>query len=93
MFTASRTRRRLAGLCLILAATMLTLGTTVLGGRLARYNFLLYWMVCFGLTALAAAISLVDLIMIRRQSRTAQRDLIEEALRQVEEEKRKRLGH
>jgi hypothetical protein len=93
MFAASKARRWLAGLSLLLAAAMLTLGMTVFGGRLKRYDFLVYWTVCFGLTGFAAVMALLDMAMIKRQSRKAQRDLIQEALNQVEEEKRKRLDH
>ena len=96
MFSVSPTRRRLAGLFLLLATVMLTLGMTVFGRRLKGYDFLVYWTVCFGLTALAGATALWDLLVIKHQSRKAQRDLIREALNQVEQveqQKRKPPRH
>lgn len=75
---------------MFLAAVMLILGMTVLEGRLKRYDFLVYWAVCFVLTGLAGILAALDLIVIRRKSRQAQRELIEEALHEVEEEKRRR---
>jgi hypothetical protein len=91
MFASSRTRRFLAGVSLLLAAVLLVLGLTLFEGRLRQYGFVIYWSLCFGLTGLAALVSLLDMIMIKRESREAQRELIENALKEVEEEKRKRF--
>jgi hypothetical protein len=90
MFNASRTVRWVAGVSLLLATVMLILGMTILSGRLKHYDFLIYWTICFGLTGLAAVMAALDLLVIKRESREAQRDLIQEALNEVEEEKKKR---
>jgi hypothetical protein len=90
MFADSPTRRWLAGLSLLLAVVMVILGMTAFASRLKGYDFLAYWTVCFGLTSVAAVLALLDMLVIKRQSRKAQRDLIEEALNQVEAEKKKR---
>lgn len=90
MFATSRTRRLLAGFSLLLAAVLLVLGLTVFDRRLRQLGFIIYWIVCFGLTGTAALVSLLDMIMIRRESREAQRELIEKALKDAEEESRRR---
>ena len=77
-------------LSLALAIVMLVLGLTVWAKRLTGFGFLVYWTVCFCLTAVAAGLALLDVMAIRRQSREAQRALIEEALGELDKDKHKR---
>ena len=66
---------------------MLVLGLTVLAGRLKSYPFLIYWSVCLCSTVLAALIALIDLLLLRRQLRQAQKLLIEQTLREAKNER------
>jgi|DewCreStandDraft_4_1066084.scaffolds.fasta_scaffold25505_2 type VI protein secretion system component VasK len=77
---------------LLAAVGMLVLGETLLAGRLPPWGFLLYWLVCIALTALAMAIALVDVWVLRARARREQRALFENALREVAEKAEKRAG-
>ena len=73
--------RRWVGLgFLTVAVGMLVVGLTVLEGRLKRVDFLIYWLVCFVFTGLAAMTALWDASVVRRQSRVEQQRLIQETL-------------
>ena len=73
--------RRWVGLSfLTIAVGMLAAGLTVLETRLKRMDFLLYWLVCFVFTGLAALTALWDASVVRRQSRREQQRLIDETL-------------
>jgi uncharacterized membrane protein HdeD (DUF308 family) len=82
MGPASKFRRWLAGVCLVLALFMLALGLTVLADRLKQSNpFLVYWGVCACFTGLAAITALLDMMLLRRELRHRQQALIEQTLR------------
>ena len=73
--------RRWVGLSfLTIAVGMLAAGLTVLETRLKRIDFLLYWLVCFVFTGLAAMTALWDASVVRRQSRLEQQRLVQETL-------------
>ena len=88
LFSGNR-RRMVTGIFLGAALLMLILGLTVLSGTLKRDSFLIYWLTCFLLTGLAAILALVDMMIIRRQSRDEQRELIKTTLEQAEKEAKK----
>jgi hypothetical protein len=69
-------RRWTTGLFLGLACLMLFLGLTIFSGHLQQASFVIYWLVCFLFTGLAAILALVDVMIIRKKSRDEQRDLI-----------------
>lgn len=77
-------RRWAAGIFLGAAALMMVLGLTFFSGRLAGIDFLIYWLVCFLFTGLAALFALTEMAVISRKSRDAQRDLIKSTLEQVD---------
>ncbi len=83
-------RRWFGGLCLLAAIVMLIAGETLLKGRLASVPFVIYWLVCFVLTALAAGAALVDAARARAENRNEQRALIENALHEIERESSRR---
>lgn len=70
---------------LLAALTMLVLGETVLDGRLPPVVFLLYWLLCIALTALAMAVAILDVWALRTRARREQRALFEAALKEVAE--------
>ena len=82
IFSGNR-RRMVTGILLGAALLMLILGLTVLSGHLKRDAFLIYWLICFLLTGLAAIFALVDMMIIRRKSREEQRELIRTTLDQA----------
>lgn len=86
-------RRWWGGIALVLAVGMLILGETALKSRLSGRGFLAYWLVCILLTAIAIVLALRDLRYQTRQARTAQRELLDSALRQIEAEARARAKH
>jgi hypothetical protein len=86
--SASKIRRWLAGTCLSLSLLMLVLGLTALTGWLANsFQYLIYWTVCICLTVLAAITALLDLLLLRHQLREAQKLLIEQTLRDANDER------
>ena len=89
-WNAKARRRWFGALCLLTAISMLVAGETVLKGRLSAVGFLLYWIGCFVVTALAALTALRDAARVRAESRLEQRTLFEETLRRIESEKRAR---
>jgi hypothetical protein len=77
-------RRWLGILVLVAALGMLIAGETVLDNRLKGLGFLGYWFGCFILTALAIVIAFVDARAVRRQSRRQEKELLENALKEIE---------
>ncbi len=88
-----KTRRRIFGaICLGVALVMLIVGETILQNRFSPLGFVVFWLVCLVLTALAIGAAFVDLFRVRMESREAQRELIEETIREVEREKLRCIG-
>jgi len=83
---ATARRRWVGGIVLFTALAMLVCGQTVLQGQLQRVAFLIYWMICFVLTGLAAIIALRDLAQLQRRTRQEQKELLETTLKEIEEE-------
>jgi len=92
MRSASKIRQWLAGISLALALVMLILGLTLLEGRLRAFGFLIYWLVCFSLTGLAALLALIDLFFLKRQLRSDQQELIEQTLNEAKDELKRNAG-
>ena len=85
------TRRRLfGGLLLAAALAMLICGQTILENRLKQISFLIYWLICFVLTGLAAIVAVRDLRDLQRRTREQQKDLFESTLKDIEREARNR---
>lgn len=84
-------RRWLGGICLGLALLLLVLGQTVLKAWLAgsAVAMLVYWMTCFILAALAAAVAIIDAARVQQETREEQRSLIESTISDIEREQRK----
>ena len=84
-------RRRWCGALVLLAALgMLIAGETVLKGKLESLAFIIYWLVCFGFTALAILIAFLDVRALQRRTRQEQHDLFEATLREIETEAKTR---
>ena len=92
MRSASKVRQWLAGISLAMALVMLVLGLTVLEGRLRTFGFLIYWLVCFSLTGLAALLAMIDLFFLKRQLRSAQQELIEQTLNEAKDDLKRNAG-
>lgn len=84
--TDSRTRRRrwVGVVCLLMAVCMVVADEFVSLKSLPPLLFFAYWLVCFLLTVLAAVCALGDLRAVRQRGRQAQRDLMEETIREIE---------
>jgi hypothetical protein len=77
-------RRRLFGAVVLAAAiVMLVAGQTILKNRLKDLGFLLYWLVCFCLTGLAAIVALFDAYALRQRARQQRRDLLQAAIKDI----------
>lgn len=83
-------RRWLGAGFLTVAVALLVLGLTVLESRLKGVKYMFYWVACFGFTGLAAATALLDLVIVRWQSREAQRRLIEKTVEELKKAKLRR---
>ena len=85
-------RRRFGLICIAVALLMLLAGESVLKSFLATHQlvFVCYWLVCLGLTLLAAGIAIIDAAQVRLETREEQRTLLEKTLQQIEAEKREK---
>ena len=71
---ATRRRRRLGSLMLLMALAMLIAGQTILKTRLKDFGFLFYWLLCFVFTAVAILMLLllvVPILLLQRLERRA----------------------
>jgi hypothetical protein len=74
--TSRDVRRRWFGaFFLAVAAGMVIWGRTVLEPYLHQIWYLIYWLICSVFTLLAIGTALLDLVILRRRTRTEQRDL------------------
>ena len=89
---ATARRRWFGGGVLAGALAMLICGETVLQGRLSAFAFTLYWLICFVLTGVAMVVAFRDLRALQRRTRKQQRDLLQNTLKEIELEARRR-GH
>lgn len=85
-------RRWLGGLALGAALVMLVLGQTVLQKAFEGLVFLFYWLVCLGLTGLAILVALVDVRSTSLQLKRENRGLIENTVKQIQEDALARDG-
>jgi len=85
--SAQAWRRWFGLLFLALSFGLLIWGQTVLKTRLEGAGFLLYWATCFLFTLLAIATALLDILLVRRQSRLERRELLKKALLEKRERK------
>jgi hypothetical protein len=83
-------RRAFGSFCLLAAMVMLTVGETNPPPDASRGAFAGYWLACFGFAVLALGAAILDLRAVRREARAGQRNLLEDALREIEAEKRRR---
>jgi hypothetical protein len=71
---------------------MLVWGQTFLKGRLEGAGYILYWSICFLFTFLAIATALLDILLVRRQTRIERSELLKKAFRDKRENDRDREG-
>ncbi len=89
MADRGKVRRRLLGAAALISALgLLVAGETVLKNRLGPLGFLMYWVVCLGLTGLAIAIALADARAVAQKTLDEQRDLFNSTLKEIEREAR-----
>ena len=65
------------------AVVMLILGETLLKNWLTGFVFVAYWLGCFVLTGLTILTSLLDARAVREAALKQQRELLEDALKEV----------
>jgi hypothetical protein len=83
-------RRWLGAISLLTALLMLLAGETLLKEQLSPLGYLIYWLVCFGLTFIALAMAFLDLRALGLRAREQQRELFDATLRDIEFQARKR---
>lgn len=81
--SAQAWRRWFGLLFLAVSFGMLVWGQTFLKDRLEGMAYLVYWSVCFLFTILAIATALLDILLVRRQSRIARREILKKAFTEV----------
>ena len=64
---------------------MLILGQSVLKSKLDGRVYIRYWLICFALTGAAALVALVDLLIIKRETKAEQKELLDQTLHEIEE--------
>lgn len=77
--SAQAWRRWFGLLFLAISFGMLIWGQTFLKSRLEGMAFLVYWSFCFVFTLLAIATALLDILLVRRQSRIDRREMLRKA--------------
>ena len=83
-------RRTFGSLCLLAAVAMLAAGETNPAPDASRGASVGYWLACFAFAVLALGAAMLDLRAVRREARAVQRNLLEDALHEIEAEKRRR---
>jgi membrane protein implicated in regulation of membrane protease activity len=77
---------------LIIAVVMLILGETVFRSSLSKVPFIIYWMACFAITALAILFAFLDVAGVQRQAREQQRELLEKTIQEIARQKEAKAG-
>lgn len=77
-------RRSYGLLCLVLGASMLVWGQTVLAARLQGKTYIIYWTLCFLFTSLALMFALWETRRLRLKLREEEKALFKEMVRQIE---------
>ena len=89
MFNSVQCRRRRLGTAFLAgAAGLLILGQTLLKPHLKGLIFIFYWLACFLLTVLTLITALIDARAIRRQALEQHRELLRDALEEVERDEK-----
>jgi uncharacterized membrane protein YqjE len=88
--TGSDWRRWLGVIALGVAILMLSVGETLLKGRMSPVGFVVYWSLCFIVTGVAIVLALAEVRSVQRNARAQHRELFESTLREIEKESRTR---
>ena len=88
--TAKFRRRWFGALCLLAAIVLLAAGETRPHPGENEVLFILYWLACFVLAALAMGAAILDARALRREAREEQRALFERTLREIEEKRKQK---
>jgi hypothetical protein len=84
MEQSSTSIRRITGsLALFAALALLIAGETALKGRLQNIAFILYWLACMALTAIAIGAAFLDVRALQRRTRREQEDLLEATFKEI----------
>ena len=85
------TTRRILGLVfLLIACVQVAVGLTVLKDRLGAMATLLYWVSCLLATCGALLCAMLDAMRCLGDSRREQRNMLEQTLREIDEERARR---
>lgn len=76
-------RRWIGGLLIATAVTMLILGATVLKRYLVERTFIIYWLLCFLLTGIAAIVALLDYFAVKREAMEEQKELLDKTVEDI----------
>jgi hypothetical protein len=82
----NRRRRWFGAGCIVGAVALLVLGETVFKERLHGAGFVLYWLACVVLTALAMLVALADAGAQLARTRSEHRELIEHTIQEIQED-------
>jgi len=85
-------RRWFAGVMLFIALGMIVAGQTYLQGRLNGVAYAAYWIICLLLTLAAMITALLDLKALQRTTRDEHKDLLENTIKEIESQARRRPG-
>ena len=88
--TAKFRRRWFGALCLLAAIVLLAAGETRPHQGENEVVFILYWLACFVLAALAMVAAILDARALRLEAREEQRALFERTLREIEEKRKQK---
>jgi hypothetical protein len=86
----AKVRKVFSGVLVGMALIMLIAGLTFLERHLKGRAFLIYWEICFGLTGLGGLVALLDLLVVRWQVRREQKAFVENTIKQIDADLRKK---
>ena len=76
-------RRIIGGIALLGALFLLLAGETLLKNRLKDVGYILYWLACLVLTAVAIVAAFLDVRALQRRTRREHQVLIEETFKEI----------
>src|SRR5216684_4300864 len=86
----TRRRRWIGGVSLGLAMAMVAAGERLIRSRSNPVLELVYWLVCFLLTAVAIVAAMLDFRALKQRILSEQRDLVETTLKEIQSEAQRR---
>ena len=87
--SSTNVRRVAGGIALLGALVLLIAGETILKPKLEGVGYILYWLACLVLTAVAIGAAFLDVRALRQDTRREHQNLLEDTFKDLPENRRK----